>query len=323
MNRHTRFFFFLFTLSSNLVFVWAKPLPIKGKLVVLSTVVDLEEGSERLVRKPPTDGHILSSSLSPDGQLLAFNFEHKPDDQGKKKNELRVLNLNTQDEMRLFSDPKGFDYGWSPDSKFLIYKRAIALFDVKIIQLDTFINWDLNISTVGFKGTGQLIWDKDGETITSPSGTAGTEDESGYYKIKLGEQRPVLITILPPKSSFEEISPDRTKVAFTYLLNGNPFIWDVKTQTIHQLAKVSRDAGLFFWSPDSQWVGAVLSSNWGKPEDIVAWDVQRGKRETLPVKGHGIYQWWHPQVEPPVDCEKIINARLGPGKKLTEIEMFK
>jgi len=323
MNRVNEFVVLIFVFVFLGSQAWAKVPAFKGKLVSSALIIDLESGRSKIVRKPTADGRVRNSLLSPDGQILAFRYELNPDSNNHSDGELRILDLKTYEETPLFRDKWGFDFEWSPDSKFLIYKRATVPFGVKIFQIRTFNQWDLDLSSPGFKGVGNLKWEKDGETITYGAGIAGTENQGGYYRIKLGEKESTFITLLPSYIMGEVLSPDDTMVAFTTFKDTDLFIYDFKTDSVRTLGRTRKSAHFPFWSPDGQWVGVELSNDIGQPWEVVAWNLPTGKKRALPTEGWENNQWWYPQTESPVDCEKIILNRLGPGKKLTEAEILK
>ncbi|OVE78220.1 hypothetical protein BVX98_00965, partial [bacterium F11] len=139
-------------------------------------------------------------------------------------------------------------------------------------------------------------------------------------KIGLGQKEMEKVVDIPPGFVRLMLSPNENRILGTRP-DDNLWIFDIETTTFTQVAKTRQFEYFPFWSPDGQWVGAQMVTNYAGPYEYHVWHLPTGKRHTLPYNYSSTnLQWWTPLTEPPVDCVKIVEEMLGEGLPLSDLQ---
>ncbi len=314
MNKKIGMFIALVGIISHCTIVFGKTPTFKGKLIIDNIIIDLETGNERIVKLSKPGGYVGNALLSPDGKKLVYEFNPRIDED---LNELRFVDLETLENTLIVVGDKTFTFDWSPDSKFIVFKEIAFPKGIWVYQPETALGWPIEIKVGDFNGIGLLKWEKNGEDMVFSAQYVGEEKNNAYFRIRLGEKKFSKLFDFPPGNYMELLSPNNSLVAMINPIDWDLYIFDPKSGT--RLVENTKDDEMIpFWSPDSKWVGAIWNRNVGRQMPYVVWNLETGKKKKITSKNFlSQPQWWYPQTETPVDCEKIIKERLGPGVLLT------
>jgi Tol biopolymer transport system component len=231
--------------------------------------------------------------------------------------ELRTVEFDSGNEKIWLTSDSGFHYSWSPDSKFLLVSDwFLAPYDL-FINLSSGNAWAVKVPPE-IIGPSFDSWSRDGMHLYY---SRRNDHYDGVEMVKLKLDFTDIQHLVDIPDGMEIIiSPNEKLVAYTKSATPGIFTLNVDTNLERRIMKTNKITDSIFWSPDNQWTGTKLSTNFQGSDKYFAYNINTGKRKTLPIYYYtsGV-QWWAPQTESPPDCEKIVNETLGPGKKLDDL----
>ncbi len=306
--------------NANLLFSMGRrpSLKLVGKIVYGICLIDIETGKWKICGQPQGNGNIFGSLLSPDGNRILLDYELGKISDTNKGNELRIIDLDGENEITLLDDRYGFFYTWSPDSKFLVATGIGMPFEYLIINTSSNEFWRLEIPESKVKGLTQPYWTKDGKSIMLSALLNEQEEKNAFMKIDLDGSNFKIMTYLPKQVGMVVLSPDEKMLAYTPILEENLYVMNIDGSNIRLMPKNNKTKSFPFWSPDSEWIGCCTNNSNMNDLEFIVWNLETMERRKLPLPSNMLesIQWWVPQTESPVDCEKIIREMLGQGKKL-------
>ncbi|MCG3204299.1 MAG: hypothetical protein KCHDKBKB_01014 [Elusimicrobia bacterium] len=309
----------------GLVFGGSGSAKIQGKLVTGTAILDATGRKKVLVKKPAKDELFGEGKLSPDGNQIIFDVDLGTFG-NPKHHELRVINISGNNEKVLLLARHGFDFSWSPDSKFVVARGAgdVSSLEPLIINVNTLEAWQMKLPGVITKGVSDPRWEPDGEKIVFRAILSSDPETFGYFRAGLdGQNFEIVMSTTAKLLTWTEISSDRSKIAYVGFVDESLYVWDLPSGNIKRLSKQLKRRSSFvpFWaffelltfSPDGEWIGTRLRTDTTSiPQEYIAWNVNSGKRKLLHTGGIvSGYQWWHPpKNEPILDCEPIVKTLL-------------
>ncbi|OVE75966.1 hypothetical protein BVX98_06700 [bacterium F11] len=290
-----------------------------GRIVGNTSWVDHDTGEKFVIEKPWKDGHVFEGILSPDGKSFAIDYGVGPIEK-TKRHELRILDVQTKEETKIWENKYPFRYSWSPDSQFVIAAGIGNHFGYVIVHLKSEKIWKIDFKRSIINGYGNPRWSQSGRKVIFIAESNNPQRSNALFEVDLNGMNFKSVVDLPPTTSQEVLSPNEKLIACSRP-DDNLWIFDIETKKLTQVAKTRQFESFPFWSPDSQWVGAQMTTNFQGPYDYYLWYLPTGKKRILHIPYSTFtFQWWTPLTEPPVDCVKIVEEMLGEGLPLSELE---
>ena len=296
-----------------------KPSPFQGKLVATTWIKDFSTKKAYRIKQYPDAESPILGEMSPRGEEIAYTCSIKLND-GRQLEDLRIISSDGSSERTLLRSASGFNFNWSPDSKFLLV-RIVDLPDRIIIDKESMSAW-----TFDFPEQIQKVlanwWSKNGETILFLSYQENSPDTKTIYKMRLDGSRleKIMDVDIPYAAGWFELSPDEKKIVGDF---GDLFFIDLEKKDAKYLLMTRYVEKFPVWSPDGNWIAYLKTGESYRPTD--KWYVRNIDTNKIIEIGGEIpfgVQWWRPPTgEPVVDCGPIVKTLLkGREVNLKEIQ---
>jgi dipeptidyl aminopeptidase/acylaminoacyl peptidase len=278
---------------------------------------DLQTRRKLIFRKPRNiDDCLHAPIMSPDGTRLLFGA-----DVDRKGVELRLVGRDGSGERSVatYASDAQIAYAWSPDGALI----AIAKRDVRgsqdphwiVIDPDGKRAWPVK-PCVPQIGEEVFQWAPDGDgllMVDQPREGGSFRALNPLVRCDFAGAR----HDLGPQITFGTkvvLSPDaRSLLIVAYQSNAILTVATVESRPIWNGADLERP----FWSPDGDWIGALVPPRPNYVRELQLFDVKSGK-----VKRTGMYDrvyelsWWSPRSQGTVDSRAVLRGVLGLGQEV-------
>jgi len=286
---------------------------------------ELRRHKKLTIRAPrDTNDCLRTPRMSPDGARVLFEADGPPDADGKAKEvELRLVGADGRGERTVATRDvhQEIAYAWSPDSTLIAvverdeYARADAYARWLIIDPNGQRVWSMKPCAAQLRND-LLQWAPEGDGMivaAQPHEGTLTPGENPLLRCAFAGGRRELVPKLPV-SERVVLSPDaRSLLILGYESNVVLTIATGEKRSVWKGAALE----LPIWSPDGDWIGAMVPPKPNFVPELVLFDLRANKATRTGWFEHAYeLSWWAPRPMG-VDCGALVRAARGPGQELS------
>jgi hypothetical protein len=286
---------------------------------------DLRRHKKTTIRAPRNSNDCLRTPrMSPDGARVLFEADSRPDaDRHAREVELRLVRSDGRGERSVATRDfhEQIVYAWSPDSTLIAvterdeFGRADKYARWLIIDPDAKRVWSMKPCAAQLRND-VLQWAPDGQGLivaSQPHEGNRLLEESPLLRCDFAGGRRELLPKIPVGTKLA-LSPDaRSLLLLEYESNVVVTVATGERRAVWKGAALS----LPIWSPDGNWIGAMVPPKPNFVPELVLFDLRSNKAtHTRWFEDPFELSWWAPWPKG-VDCGALVRAALGPGQEIS------